>query len=308
MQFQQLVYFVAVAETRHFTRAAARTHVAQPSLSKQIRALEHELGAELFTRVRGNIALTPAGERLLPIARRILADVDVAHLEVAELVGLRSGRVRIGATPSLSASLLAEVLRGFQDRYAGIRLLVDENGSRDLVRALLRGDLDLALIVVPPQGVGAALTTEPLLREDLVLAGRPPVAGPTVPIAALRGVRLVMFREGYDLREATLTACHEAGFEPEFAIEGGEMDAVLRFVEVGLGPAIVPSMVLAGRPGLTATPLAPPGLSRTIALAHRSDAALTHAARAFREELVGFLTPERLPAGVERIGRATPGG
>lgn len=115
-------------------------------------------------------------------------------------------------------------------------------------------------------------------------------------------MRLVMFRDGYDLRESTLTACHEAGFEPEFAIEGGEMDAVLRFVEVGLGPAIVPSMVLVGRPGLTATPLTPPGLSRTIALAHRSDAALTHAARAFREELRAFLTPDRLPAGVERIG------
>ena len=98
MQFQQLRYFVAVAETRHFTRAAERVHVAQPSLSQQIRALERELGAELFHRARGNITLTDAGEALLPLARRILADADTARHEVQELVQLRRGRVRLGAT------------------------------------------------------------------------------------------------------------------------------------------------------------------------------------------------------------------
>src|ERR687887_973720 len=108
MTLQQLVYFVAVAEARHFTRAAERTHVAQPSLSKQIQALEGELGAPLFSRARGNVTLTPAGEALLPIARRILSDVDTARLEVGELVGLRQGRVRLGATPSLCVAVVAD--------------------------------------------------------------------------------------------------------------------------------------------------------------------------------------------------------
>ncbi|MFF1797436.1 LysR family transcriptional regulator, partial [Kitasatospora sp. NPDC058263] len=80
MQLQQLRYFLAVAETRHFTRAAEAAHVAQPSLSQQIRALERELGAELFHRTRGNIALTDAGDALLPLARRILADTESARL------------------------------------------------------------------------------------------------------------------------------------------------------------------------------------------------------------------------------------
>ncbi|MFE4623045.1 LysR family transcriptional regulator, partial [Streptomyces mirabilis] len=97
MQFQQLQYFVAVAETRHFTRAADLVHVAQPSLSQQIKALERELGADLFLRARGNITLTDAGEALLPLARRILADADTARHEVQELAQLRSGRVRLGA-------------------------------------------------------------------------------------------------------------------------------------------------------------------------------------------------------------------
>ena len=97
VQLQQLTYFLAVAETRHFTQAAEQTHVAQPSLSKQIRALEHELGSPLFNRARGNISLTDAGEALLPLARRILADVDTAQRQVQELAMLRRGR--LGSAP-----------------------------------------------------------------------------------------------------------------------------------------------------------------------------------------------------------------
>src|SRR5919106_4856979 len=106
MQFQQLQYFVAVAETRHFTRAAELVHVAQPSLSHQVKALERELGADLFQRARGNITLTDAGEALLPLARRILADADTARHEVLELVQLRSGRGRLGGAPSGCTGLL----------------------------------------------------------------------------------------------------------------------------------------------------------------------------------------------------------
>lgn len=139
VQLQQLAYFVAVAEVRHFTQAAEILRVAQPSLSKQIRALESELSVSLFSRARGNITLTPAGEALLPLAKRILADVETARLEVQELAGLKRGRVRLGATPSLCAGLLADVLRRFHDAYPGIQLLVEEGGSRDLVRELTRG-------------------------------------------------------------------------------------------------------------------------------------------------------------------------
>lgn len=305
MQLQQLSYFVAVAEVRHFTRAAEALRVAQPSLSKQIRTLEAELGAPLFSRARGNITLTPAGEALLPLARRILADVETARREVQDLTGLRRGRVRLGATPSLFAGLLADALARFRARYPGIELRVDEGGSRDLVRDLARGHLDMALIILPLQSTDPALETTPILREKLVVVSPPP-GRDHMRIEDLRDQQLVMFRRGYDLREATQAACRQAGFEPRFAVEGGEMDAVLRFVEAGLGLAVVPSMVLAGRPRLAGTPLAPPGLQRTIALAHRKDVQPTHAARAFHETLLDFLTEVEaegeLPPGVERVG------
>nr|WP_206345054.1 LysR substrate-binding domain-containing protein [Streptomyces thermoviolaceus] len=293
VQFQQLQYFVAVAETRHFTRAAERVHVAQPSLSQQIKALERELGADLFLRARGNITLTDAGEALLPLARRILADADTARHEVQELVQLRRGRVRLGATPSLCTGLLPDVLRAFHDRYPGIRLLVEEGGSHDLVRELARGALDLALVVLPLPSPSPALTTVELLREDLVVVSSPeaPVPGGpgrrSVRIADLKGERLVMFRHGYDLRELTVAACRAEGFEPEFAVEGGEMDAVLGFVRAGLGVAVVPRMVATrSGAGLRVTPLARPGLHRTIALAHRSDVDPPRAARELQRMLL----------------------
>ncbi|WP_030172747.1 LysR family transcriptional regulator [Spirillospora albida] len=321
MQLQQLTYFVAVAEVRHFTQAAELLRVAQPSLSKQIRALEAELNVSLFSRARGNITLTPAGEALLPLAKRILADVETARLEVQELAGLRRGRVRLGATPSLCAGLLGDVLRRFHDAYPGIQLMVEEGGSRDLVRELTRGSLDLALVILPLHG-DPPLETVPILREYLVVASPegPHTRAANMPrrsplrIEDLRDRPLVMFRSGYDLREATINACRAAGFEPTFAVEGGEMDAVLRFVEAGLGIAVVPSMVLAGRPGLRGTPLVfadkaddqrGSGLLRTIALAHRKDVEPTHAARAFRDVLESFLIEAglagSLPAGVETL-------
>ncbi|RBM19878.1 LysR family transcriptional regulator [Streptomyces sp. PT12] len=289
MQLQQLRYFTAVAETRHFTRAARREHVAQPSLSQQIRALERDLGAELFHRARGHISLTDAGAALLPLARRILADVETARREVQEVAQLRRGRVRLGATPSLCASLVPGVLRTFRDSYPGVELFVHEDGSQDLVRTLAEGELDLALIITPLPGQAPALATEELLREELVVVSSPGLPAPVphrhITIGDLRNRPLVMFRHGYDLRELTLAACHGAGFEPSYSVEGGEMDAVLGFVRAGLGVAVVPRMV-ADHSGLRTTPFAAPGLHRTISVAHRGDVSPPRAARELQRILL----------------------
>ncbi len=314
MQLQQLVYFLAVAQTRHFTRAAELTHVAQPSLSKQIHCLEHELGSELFHRARGNVTLTPAGEVLMPFAKRILADVETARLQVHELAELRRGRLRLGATPSLCTGPLAYALACFRERYPGIQLIIDESGSRDLVRQLAEGAIDLAMITSPAHRGDPTLDTVPILREQLAVAVPRGIdlELDSFRIEDLRDRPLVMFREGYDLRSMTLTACQRAGFQPRFAIEGGEMDAVLSFVEAGLGIAVVPSMVLQDRPKLRGVPFAPPVPIRTIALAHRTDVRLTRAAEEFRATLLRLLSETHaqggLPAGLEFISPGEPAG
>jgi DNA-binding transcriptional LysR family regulator len=231
MQIQQLAYVVAVADTLHFTQAAQLLEVAQPTLSKQIRVLEDELGTPLFERTRGNITLTQAGELLVPLARRVLADVDTARRQVRELAGLQRGRVRLGATPSLITGLLADALADFRSALPDIALHVQESGSQDLVRRLQDGDLDMALLIASRHTADPALVSTPLLREDLVVVSSadspPPTTGDSMRVSDLRHHPLVMFRQGYDLRTVTLQACRDAGFEPRLAIEGGEMDAVL---------------------------------------------------------------------------------
>lgn len=294
MQIQQLTYFVAVAQTRHFTQAAEICGVSQPSLSKQIRVLENTLGSALFVRSRGAVELTATGDALLPHAQRILIDVETAHRTVHEVAGMRRGRVRLGATPSLFAGLLADALARFHKTYPLIELEVQESGSRDLTLALSRGQLDLALLILPLHTDSPGLQTTPILRESLVLASpadRPaPYETDPMPVAALRDLPLVMFRKGYDLREATMRAFRDAGFEPKLAVDGGEMDAVLRFVEAGLGVAVVPSMVLGTRPGLRSTRLEAPWLERTIAVAHRRTETVPHAALTFKNDLLDQLT------------------
>ena len=114
MNLEQLAGFVEVAATGHFTKAAAALHLAQPSLSRQISTLEKELGAELFHRAHGHISLTADGQTLLPTARRMLADAEAVRRDMDELAGLRRGRIRLGATPTLCVSLVAEAISRFE--------------------------------------------------------------------------------------------------------------------------------------------------------------------------------------------------
>ncbi|PKW18625.1 LysR family transcriptional regulator [Saccharopolyspora spinosa] len=304
MQLHQLQYFVAVVDARHFTRAAAQVGVAQPSLSQQIRALEQSLGARLFHRTRGNIALTDAGETLLPIARRILADADTARREIRALDELRAGRVRLGATPSLCTGLLPPMVAAFRREHPGIELIIHEGGSRDLQTELSEGALDLALVIDSRLANDPVLETMPLFIEELVVVsplGAPrPVRRSHINIQELQGRPLVMFRRGYDLRESTIAACRTAGFEPTLAIEGGEMDAVLEFVNAGMGLAVVPATVVRDR--FRGTPIADPGLTRTVYLAQRRGMAQPRAAQALQDEIIRFLyetsATGQLPPGV----------
>jgi len=291
MELQQLRYFVAVADAGKVTAAARDLHVAQPSVSKQLRKLETELGAPLFERGKTGVALTAAGQILLPWAKRVLTDLEGARSDVAGLASLERGRLSIGATPSLSTVLLPRVLAAFHSEHPGITLNVLEAGSGDLVERLAMGGLDLALVILPVPREELFDTT-PLLREELVLAvaKRHPLAKrKSVRVSELRGVPLVMFREGYDLRSATIAACEQAGFHPTFAIEGAEMDGVLRMAAAGVGVAVVPRMVVERGGPLVAVRLAQPTLIRSVGVAFRRDRQHSRAADALVARLREFL-------------------
>ncbi|WP_299033790.1 LysR family transcriptional regulator [uncultured Pseudokineococcus sp.] len=291
MQLQQLACFVAVVDERHFTRAAQRLHLAQPSLSAQVRGLEREVGGPLLHRQRGAVRPTEAGERLLPYARRILADAEAAAAEMRRVRGLETGVLRVGATPSAGTALLPPVLRRFHDAHPGVLLRLAEAGSRDLVEQLAVGALDLAVVVLPVAAHGGALATTPLLRDALVLAsaaGSPaPVPGPSAGPEDLAEVGLVLPGEGYDLRATALAACAAAGVEPRVVADGGELDVVVALVRAGVGAAVLPRTVVDGAGGaLRWTPLRGPSLHRTVGVAHRKDVPLGRAAAEVRRLLI----------------------
>lgn len=292
MNLEQLRGFVEVARLGHFTRASEHLHLAQPSLSRQISTLERELGAELFHRARGHISLTAAGETLLPRAQRMLADADAIRDEMGELAGLRRGRVRLGAPPTLCISLVAEAVSSFHAAYPDVDLHLTESGSRLLVEQLAVGAVDIALITasdgLPPAGV--SLTRMPLLAEELVVvssAAEPPLTdAPAIDLEQLAALPLITFGESYELRATTDAAFREAGLTPHPVLEGAEMDTALRFVERGLGVAVVPAMVLFDRPGLRSVRLSHPMMTRTVSLAHRSDVTPAIAVAAMRKAIV----------------------
>ena len=214
MQLHQLAYALAVAEEESFTRAADRLHLAQPSLSRQVRLLEHELGIVLFNRGpgQGRVTLTPDGSALLPFMQRVLADVEATGAEARALSGMVRGRLAVGATPSLVTSVLAPALVSFHASYPGIDLSVVEAGSHQLVPQVAAGEVDLALVVEPV--TDPLVVTVPLFEDPLVLAtatGSALAGRRRVGVRDLDGLDLVMFREGYDLRAVTLDASRPPG-------------------------------------------------------------------------------------------------
>jgi DNA-binding transcriptional LysR family regulator len=291
MEMHQLTYFESVSRHLHFTRAAEELNVAQPSVSQQIRKLEAELGAPLFHRMKRHVALTEAGKTFLPHARAVLQRLEEARLEVQELSGLRKGTLAVGAPPSVGTHLLPRALAVFSRRHPGIALAFREAGSRTLLALLEEGELDMAVVIQPIRH--PALETRALLEEELLLAvprQHPLAAGQRrVRLAQLREEPFVLLREGaYDLRDQTLAACRRAGFEPMAALDGGEMDSMLRFVAAGLGVAVLPEMVLAevDRPdGPVAVRRLLPKLTRSLVVARRRDRYFSAAAREFASVL-----------------------
>ncbi|WP_127818735.1 LysR family transcriptional regulator [Microbacterium sp. CPCC 204701] len=294
MNLEQLRAFVEVARLGNFTRAAERLHLAQPSLSRQITTLEQDLGAELFHRARRGSTLTTAGESLLPLARRMLADAESVRRELAELAGLQRGRVRLGATPTLCISLVAEVFAAFHAAHPAIELHISEHGSRRLLDELSRGELDLALITTSGAASADRFTVTPLLVEELVVissSSTPPITErDAIPLADMAALPQVVFSPAYDLRATTDAAFRTAGLTPAAIVEGAEMDAVLRFVERGLGVAIVPAMVLIERPGLRSVRLVEPTLARTISVARPADIAPTAAVEVMQRTITRTAT------------------
>jgi DNA-binding transcriptional LysR family regulator len=305
MELRQLRYLVALADEQHFTRAAAREHVAQPALSQQIRRLEAEVGLPLVERTTRRVALTDAGVLLAARARRVLAEVDAARAELQELTGIRGGRVAVGAISTLGHIDLSLLLATFHARHPQVELDVQEGSSGELA-AMLRVDaVDLAFLSVTGRIESQGLHLERLLDEELVavlpaghrLAGREAIA-----LTELREERFVSFHEGARIRELLVDAARAHGFEPRLAFESGDVRRIRALVARGLGVAILPRSDAAGADEpLVLARLSEPPLSRDVTLAWRAERHHAPAARAFLELARAAAADQRRPdpAGVD---------
>jgi DNA-binding transcriptional LysR family regulator len=288
MNFRHLIAFVAVSESLNFSRAAEELRVAQPAVSQQIRALEVDLGVDLFDRIGKKVTLTDAGRALLPYARQILATVEAAENEVRERGQLKRGRTSLGAPPTVSTHLLPARLTQFKQNCPGLEVTLREAGTETLLGLIEDGKLDLAIVAT--EVLPAAVEAEPLLEEPYVLAVsvRHPFLGKrqTVRLSDLSAEPFILFPEGYKLREVTLTACRKAGFEPKVALDGGAMQSALEFVGAGLGVALVPELALADAGSIHAVRIADQTLKRSLGLVWLKGRSLSPAARALRDFLV----------------------
>ncbi|HYM68963.1 MAG TPA: LysR family transcriptional regulator [bacterium] len=251
MELRHLRYFVAVAEERHVTRAAARLGIQQPPLSQQIRALEQELGAQLFHRQPRGVDLTDAGRALLVDARAILALVDRAAATVRQTAQGMRGRVAVGFTSSAPFHpFVPRVIRAFREACPDVSLTLEENGTADLVQGLRGGRIDAAFIRSPIADA-PDLAVRPLLDEEMIVAlpaaHRLAHAGggdeAALPLRALAAETFILYRRpsGPGLYDAIISACRRAGFSPNIGQEAPLIVSTLNLVAAGLGVSIVPA-------------------------------------------------------------------
>jgi len=287
MEIRQLRYLVALADEQHFTRAAAREHIAQPALSQQIRRLEQEVGLALVERTTRRVTVTEAGQTLVARARRILSELDAAKAEMQALAGVRTGHVMLGTMHTMGPVDVSHALAVFHQRHPGVELTVREQSSEELAEMLRDDVLDLAFLSVTDRMESHGLGLRQLVSEELVvvLPAAHRLAGQgTLRMAELAGEHFISYREGARLRELLTFAAHHAGFEPQIKLESNESERIKRLVARDMGVAILPRSD-AERPGteVAVAMLTDPSLRRDITLACRDGRRLAPAAAEFLE-------------------------
>ena len=275
IELRQLRYFVAVAEELHFGKAAQRLHMSQPPLSQAIQLLEDMLTTPLFLRNRRTVALTPAGNALLPEARRMLAQAAELPGLVLRAAGGESGRLSLAFVSSADYSVLPPFLRDYRAAYPQVQIVLQEATSDIQVDDLLRERIDAGLIIPPlPEKAVPVLDYLKVLEEPLILAapaGLDALCNPgPVWLKDLPRMPLIIFPRPIApaLHDAILAVFRAAGITPDIGQQAIQMQTIVSLVSAGMGLALVPQSVSnLMRPGVEyralhdATPLVETGLA-----------------------------------------------
>jgi LysR family hydrogen peroxide-inducible transcriptional activator len=268
MELHQLRYFVAVAETGSFTRAAEREGVTQPTLSEQILRLEgkpHGIGKRLFDRLGRKVVLTDAGRLLLGHAQAILAAVGEAERAVTD--SGEGGVLRIGAIPTVAPFLLPPSVTRFRRAHPAVQLQLKEDLTERLLADLLAGELDVGLMALPIRD--DRLHVEKLFSEPLVMALPPKhrlAARSEVKLADVVDEPFILLDDVHCFGDQVLSFCHRGGLEPRVVCRGEQIVTLLAMVAAGQGVSVVPEMAAVADTARSCVyrPLGKPSPSRTL--------------------------------------------
>ena len=248
LELRQLRYFVAVAEEKHFGRAAIRLHMTQPPLSQTIQALEEMLGTPLFARTKRSVALTPAGLALLPEAQRILQQAGALPDLARRAASGASGLLSLSFISTADYSILPPLLQQFRARYPQVQIDLREATTDVQLEDLMQGKIDAGLLLPPlPDKAQSALDYLPLLSEPLVAAIPSGVVRGKNAIAlkSIRELPLIIFprRISPAFHDTILSCFRDAGVTPHIGQEAIQMQTIVGLVSAGMGMALVPQSV-----------------------------------------------------------------
>ncbi len=300
MNLQDLRYLVAVADHRHFGRAAEACFVSQPTLSTQIKKLERELDVELVERNPRHIMLTTVGEAVVERARVVLRETDAIHDVARRASDPEAGSLRIGLFPTLAPYLLPHVVPALHERFPKLELLLVEEKSAVVHEQLRDGRLDVGLLALPVHD--DRLRCEELFVEDFVLAvpadhHLTEMPGP-ISTSVLAGENVLLLEEGHCLRDQALSVCRLAGADERVGFRATSLETLRQMVAAGVGVTLLPELAVAppvpSSPEVTLLRFDDPVPNRHIAMFWRPTSAYSDVLTQVAEEIRTIVSAREL--------------
>ena len=242
---RQLEFLVALADERHFGRAAEKCHASQSTLSAGLKELEATLQVVVAERTRRSVTLTPVGRELADRARRLLADAKAMMDYAAANMGILSGDLRLGAIPTLAPYLLPQIVPEIRRNYPDLKLFLREAKTDDLLHSLHAGEVD-AILLALPYDIGD-LTVYPLFEDNYQLAIQPghPLAGrPWLTGKDLTDVQMMLLEKGHCLQRHALSAFAPLGPQQDLTFEATSLPTLVAMVAEGLGATLLPDIAI----------------------------------------------------------------
>lgn len=288
MELQQIRYIIALSQEKNFLRAAKRCHITQPTLSHQIKKLEEELGAPLFERSSHGVKLTVAGEKFLPHAMATIDHLEKGLQELQENTGAISGKIKVGAIPTIGPYLLPSALVKIKKETPRLSLEIYEETTSSLLESLKAGKIDLAILALPI--IDAGIVSRSLGNEEFYLAVSRKNAlakKKKVSAATIKQEKLLILQEGHCFADQALEYCKRAREDSQVIFQGSSLTSVMKLASAGEGLTLVPKMAVSQKenPDLAFISFSSPKPKREVGVIWRITAPLTPAHRYLLDHL-----------------------